>query len=182
MAEKKSFTTKLYEVCADDELRPVMMCVHFKGGFAYASDGHIAIKQSLDYHLIHGQECLEDKSIHKDNYKAIMGFEKATCDDSGVSCEDKDGRTAFYEYFDRKGVEIPNFEAVLKPTGQKSVEFIGIKPEFLARLTKALHTPTGSVRLQFQGIDKAILVDVVEIVDQEAIIMPAILNDSLFGK
>lgn len=38
--EKFNFTTKLHVACSDDELRPIMNCVHFVGGFAYASNGN----------------------------------------------------------------------------------------------------------------------------------------------
>lgn len=180
--EKQTFKTKLYEVCCDDELRPVMVCVHFKNGFAYASNGCMVVKQSLEYHTIKGIEFLEGKSLHKDNYKAIMGFEVAECNEEGVACADSDGRTAFFEYFDLKGANMPNFEEVLKPIGQKSIEFIGINPEYLAKIGKAMHVPTNALRLQFQGVDKGILIDTPDIENQWALLMPAIINDSLFAK
>jgi hypothetical protein len=179
--EKKTFTTKLYEVCSSDELRPVMMCVHFKDGFAYASDGHMVVKQSLEYHTVINPELLNGKSLHKDNFKAIMGFETAECNDDGVTCTDSDGRTAFYDYF-KLLLDVPNFDEVLKPTGQKSIEFVGINPEFLYKISKAMHSPTGTLRLQFQGVDKAILIDTPEIENQWAVLMPVIINDSLFSK
>jgi hypothetical protein len=177
--DKSTFTTKLYEACSSDELRPIFMCVHFKNGFAYASDSHMVIKQSLEYHTISDPEFLEGKSIHKDNYKAIMGFEKAECNEDGIACSDNDGRTAFYEYFDRKNVELPNFDAVIKPIGQKSIEFIGVNADLLQKLAKAMHNPSGTLRLQFQGINKAILVDVIEIENQFGVLMPMIINNTL---
>ena len=156
------------------------MCVHFKGGFAYASDSTIVIKQTLDLHSIINPERLDGQSIHKDNYKAIMQFDKATCDDTGVACEDADGRTAFYEYFDRKNQAMPNFDSVLFPVGEMPVKFIGIDPDRLARLAKAMHTPTEGLRLSFQGLDRLILVTAVGINDQFGAIMPVVLNDTLF--
>ena len=178
--EKETFTTKLHEVCSSDELRPITMCVHFKNGYAYASDGVIVIKQTLDLHSILNPECLEDKSIHKDNYKAIMQFDKAVCDDAGVACTNADGRTAFYEYYDRKNVAIPEFDKILFPLGEKSVGFIGIDPDRLHRLSKAMHSPTGGLKLQFQGVDRLILVTASDINDQFGAIMPVIINDTLF--
>ncbi len=180
--EKKTFTTKLYEACSSDELRPVLMCVHFKDGFAYASDGHMVVKQSLEYHSILGIDFLKGKSIHKDNYKAIMQFETAECNEDGIACSDSDGRTAFYEWFDLNGAVIPDFDSVLKPIGQKSVEFIGLNADLLYRISKALHVPSDSLRLQFQGVDKGILIDTPEIENQWGMLMPAIINDSLFSK
>ena len=178
--EKQTFTTSLHSVCSTDEMRPIMMCVHFKNGFAYASDGYMLIKQSLEYHSIIGAEHLEDKSIHKDNYEAIMKFEIAECDDNGIACKDTDGRVAYFEFFDRKGEEIPDHEKILAKSGITQVGFIGIRPKFLSKLAKAMHCPSGAFRLQFQGIDKAIIVDTPEIPDQIGIIMPALINDTLF--
>jgi len=180
--DKKTFTTKMYEVCATDELRPVMMCVHFKQGFAYASDGHMLVKQSLEYQTVINPEKLEGKSLHKDNYKAIMGFEFAECNDDGVTCSDSDGRTAFYDYFDIGTQTIPDFDTVLRPIGQKSVEFIGVNPEYLAKIGKAMHVPSHTLRLQFQGVDKSILIDTPEIENQWALLMPCFIDDSLFSK
>lgn len=33
--DKETFTLNVYECCSDDDLRPIMNCVHFKGGYAY---------------------------------------------------------------------------------------------------------------------------------------------------
>lgn len=178
--EKQTFTLKLHECCGDDDIRPIMMCVHFKNGYAYASDGHVVIKQSLDYHTIIDPEHLEGKSLHKDNFKAVMGFETAKCDDAGIACFDSDGRTAFFEYFDRKDIEMPDFEKVFIPSGTKEVPFIGISPQYVNMLSKAMHAPSGVCRFKFQGIDKPILIDVPEIPQQYAVLMPALLNDTLW--
>lgn len=178
--DKETFTLKLHECCGDDELRPMLMCVHFKGGYAYASEGHVAIKQSLEYHTISNPEHLEGKSLHKDNFKAVMGFEFAECDDAGIACSDNDGRTAFFEYFDRKGQEMPNFDDVMLPTEKKPIDFLGINPKYLTMLSKAMHSPSEAYRFRFQGIDKPILIDVPEIPNQTAILMPVTLNDTLW--
>jgi len=178
--DKETFTLKLYECCSDDDLRPIMNCVHFKGGYAYASDAHIVIKQSLEYHTIINPELLDGKSLHKDNFKAVMGFERAECDDAGIACTDHDGRAAFFEYFDRKDQEMPDFDKVFIPSGTKEVSFIGISPQYVNMLSKAMHAPSGVYRFKFQGIDKSILIDVPEIPQQYAVLMPALLNDTLW--
>jgi len=178
--DKQTFTLKLHECCGDDELQPMMMCVHFKDGFAYASDGHVAIKQSLEYHTIICPECLDGKSLHKDNFKAVMGFEIAECDDAGIACKDNDGRTAFFEYFDRKGQEMPNFDSVMALKEIKPVDFIGINPKYMTMLSKAMHAPFEQYRFRFQGGDNPILIDVPDIPRQTAILMPVFLNDTLW--
>lgn len=181
--EKHTFTTKLHESCGDDDLRPILMCVHFANGYAYATNGHIIVKQSLKYHSILDPERLNGKSIHKDNYKAVMQFETCTCDDSGISCQNLDGRTAFFEYFDRGVTEMPEFDRVMAIDQYKEtdVPFIGINPEFFFKLSKSMHSIDGSFRLRFQGLTKAIIVDCIGIDDQYGIIMPIVLNDTLFS-
>jgi hypothetical protein len=178
--EKYNFTTKLYEACSSDPIRPIMMCVHFSNGFACAANGMIAIRQSLEYHSIIDPENLDNKSIHRESFKQIMGFEFATANEDGVECKDSDGRAAFFEYFDRKGAEIPDYDKVFQKVNLVHLPFIGFNPEQFYKLSKALYAPTLNIRVRFQGIDKAMLVDVIGVENQEAIIMPVILNDSLF--
>lgn len=180
--EKFNFKTKLYEVCSNDSLHPLMMCIHFMGGYALACNGHIAIRQSLEYHSIINPQNLEGKNLHHESFKDIMSFESATCMEDGVECKDSDGRTAFFEYYDCKGFDIPGYDDVFKRTNLTSLSFIGFNPEFFYKLSKALYAPDGNIRVRFQGIDKPMLVDVIGIDNQEAIIMPVILNDTLFSE
>lgn len=44
--DKKNFNkkVKMHLACADDELRPALACIYFKNDFAYASDGHILVR------------------------------------------------------------------------------------------------------------------------------------------
>lgn len=182
MSDKYTFSTKLYEACATDPLRPIFACIHFMNGYAYASEGHIAIRQSLEYHSIINPELLDGKSLHKDNYKAIMGFEIAEANEDGIQCKDTDGRTAFFEYF-KLEEEQPNFDSVFNQAQSKgvtSVHFIGFNPILLIKLSKALYAPDNNIRCRFTGIDTHILVDVIGVENQDAIMMPCILQDSLF--
>lgn len=178
--EKFNFTTKLHVACSDDDLRPVMNCVHFVGGFAYASNGNGVIKQSLEYHSILDAVNLDGKSIHRDNYKNIMQFEIAKANEDGIECSNKDGRKAFFEYFDTNGSEIPDFDHVINSYKAKGVDFIGFKPDQMKMLMDAMYSPSGYVRVNFGGIDKGMALDVPGIPDQVAYLMPVIIESSLF--
>lgn len=178
--DKQNFTIKIYEACSDDELRPIMNCVHFENGFAYATNGHIAVKQSLEYHTIIDPEILNGKSIHRDNFKNIMQFEIAQCTENGIVCKDSDGRTAVFDYFDTKGENFPNIESVLNFGEQKEIRFLGVAPKYIDKLNKSMHNPNGSFRLRFYGNDKGIKVDVPDIPDQVAVLMPVMIDESLF--
>lgn len=180
MAEKFNFTTKLYEACAKDEIRPIYNCVHFQSGFAYASNGIIIVKQSLALHSILEPKELDGKSLHADSYKNIMQFESATANQDGISCSDKDGRVAFFEYFDRKGENIPDFDTIINKFSAKSVEFIGLTLEQIKMVINSFYIPSGVARLNFGGIDKGIYIDVPGVEDQMAILMPALIEPTLF--
>lgn len=177
--DKYNFTTKLNLACSTDENRPLLGCVHFENGFAYASNGHIVIKQSLEYHSILEAQLLDGKSIHRENYSNIMQFEAATANEEGIHCQNKDGRSAFFEYYDRKGQEIPDFDRVINQFSAKGVDFIGFNPKYFEIIGKALYNGD-QVRVSFAGIDKGMLCDVPAWENQIAYVMPVVLNGTLF--
>lgn len=179
--KKTTFNTKLFEVCADDELRPIMQCIHFIEGFAYASNGVISIKQTMELQSILNKEELEGKSLHKDSYKAIMGFEIAECQDHGIYCKNASGQTAFFDYFDTQGEKVPNFAALFSGhKGLTNVTFIGIDPDSFNRLSKAIYNPGNNLRIQFTGVDSHMVIDAVGVDDQMGYLMPKIISASLF--
>lgn len=179
--EKMTFMTKLYEVCGDDELRPVMQCIYFDCGYAFATNGYISIKQTIAFHSILYPENLDGKLLHRENYKAAMAFDIVECSDEGISCINTNGQKAFFEYYTLKdGEKLLNFDSAFNTKGQRQLGFIGVNPEQLMKLSRAMHDPNKNLRLQFTGIDSAILVDVPGIDEQEGRIMPIILKDSLF--
>jgi len=185
MAEKKdkkqTFNTRLYECCADDELRPILQCVQFREGFAYATNGAVSIKQTLAFQSIINPEMLDGKLLHRDSYKAIMAFEIAECQENGIECKNTNGQSAYFDYFDPKDQPIPNIPRAMEvKRGLTSLTFIGIDPDSLILLNKAIYNPANNLRFQFTGIDSYILVDAVGVDDQEAVMMPRMLTASLF--
>lgn len=179
---KATFNTKIHECCGEDATRPLFQCVYFEGGYCYATNGHIAIKQPISFHSIINPEHLENVLIHRDSYKDALGFETVECNDDGIYCINENGQKAFFEYFiPPDGKQYPNLNDVLKPRkGMKSIEFIGIRPDDLSKLSKAMVNSDGILRLQFTGIDSAIMVDSPLYDEQIAIIMPGIISDTLF--
>lgn len=178
--DKFNFSTKLHLACSDDEIRPILNCVHFSGGWAFALNGNIAIRQSLEYHSVLQSEMLENKSIHRDNYKNIMQFEVATANDDGIQCSNADGREAFFSYFDRKNEPLPDLDKIFKGFKAKGVDFIGFNPEQMKILMDAMYSPGGYVRCNFAGIDGGIYIDVPGVDRQEAILMPVLIEPTLF--
>lgn len=185
MADKKknTFNTKLYECCSDDKLRPAFQCVHFKNGYAYATDGKIAIKQPLTFQSVVDIDELDNVSIHKDSYKAIMGFEIAQANTEGVECMNENGQQAFFEYYHpTEGEIMPDVEKMINSKkGLTSLTFIGIDPDLFIRLKRALVVPKDcEIKCQFTGISSAIIIEVTNVDEQQAILMPTVLNATLF--
>ena len=191
--KKQTFTTKLHECTAKDSLRPMLQCVHFLNGFAYASNSYVCIKQSLEYHNIVEPENLDGEALHRDSYAAAMKFDYVLATPDGLDCSSVNGQKAFYEYYRPENIDtgedslekvgrnrIPDFERVLNPArGVTSMSFIGVNPDHFTTLMKALHAPAKTVRIQFTGIETAILVDVVGVEDQNAVIMPKMLDGTI---
>jgi hypothetical protein len=178
--EKFNFTTKLHLACSNDELRPIMNCVHFAGGFAYATNGNLVVKQSLEYHSILDAQNLDGKSLHRENYKNIMQFEVARANQDGIECSNADGRKAFFEYFDMKGEKMPNFDAVITKDQAKQVGFIGLSPELMKIVMEAMYLPDGYARVSFYGIDRPMLLDAPGVDNQIGVVMPVLVEPTLF--
>jgi hypothetical protein len=184
MSEKLNFTTPLHKCCVSDkdgELRPAMLAVHFLNGYAYATNSHVLVKCSLEYHQVLNPEKLEGKAIHKDNFKEILKFEIVECCDDGISCKNADGQIAFYEYFDLKGQKVPDFESII-PKNKKYYDTfkIRINPKMLSICTSAMYSGNDGFRLRFTGLNSAIVVDSIGFDNQIGIVMPVILRESIF--
>ena len=171
MAEiKNTFISDLHLACANDKSRPAMQCVHFKDGFAFASDGYVVVKQPLHLNLVDNMDILDGVSIHSESFKAIRKMKHVTATEDGFECTSKDGSKVFFQY----SMEIaPDFEAVLKPKGVQMMGEIGVNPGLIGVLKKAM-AGGDRVKMTFQGQGAAILIEPLS-VDYEgevAMIMP----------
>lgn len=188
MAEKKqksTFNTRVYECCAgtDEKLRIAFQCVHFENGYAYATNGKIAIKQTLAFQSVVDPENLDGNSLHRDDYKTIMTFEIAQATDEGIECWNETGQHVFFDYYSpEENEQLPNVENMFKNLkGLTSLSFIGIDPELLMKIKRSLYVPSDcAMRHQFTGVTDGILIDVIGVDEQQAILLPTPLEDTLF--
>ena len=179
--DKQTFNTKLFECCSEDVLRPDFQCIYFIDGFAYATNSHVMVKQSIGLQSVINPEVLEGKLLHKDSFKACMGFETVECTPDGMACSNLNGQVAFFEYYNTDK-PTPDFNKMI-PTKDKFCEIgaIGLNPDMLVKVTKALYCPNKTFRMRYTGNATAIVIDVIGEDDQIAIIMPIPLMDSLFS-
>lgn len=171
MAEiKNTFISNLHLACGKDDLRPAMQCIHFKNGFAYASDGYVVIKQPLHLSPVDNMDILDGVSIHSESFKAIRRMRQVTATEDGFECISKDGSKVFFEY---SKVESPNFDAVLEPKGAQMIGEIGINPGLIGVLKKAMAGGSG-VKMTFQNQGAGIMIEPIglEYEGEVAMVMP----------
>ncbi|MDD3404940.1 MAG: hypothetical protein PHH23_01555 [Paludibacteraceae bacterium] len=185
MAEKQNFLGKPHLCCGEDTNRPNLQRVYFIDGYAYASDAHCLIKQSLFYYTkVINYELLEGHSIHRNSFENILKFQIAQANDEGIECWDENGKRAFFPYNDEnyKGDNVPGFEAILNHNPIVSLPEIGIDATLVDKVSKAFAGNNKGFKLQFCGIDKPMRCYCVGYEEQEAVIMPMVLEETIdFG-
>lgn len=134
---------KMHEACANDELRPVMACIYFKDGYAYASNGHILVKNKVSEisSIPEDQiEQLNDVYLHKDIYKKILEFDEIDISADGIECR-KESKKAFFYFQTFEDSKYPNADKVLEdmlnqPTA--TIPKCGFNVKYLSRLHNAI--------------------------------------------
>lgn len=151
--------------CAKDEVRPIMNCVHFKDGHAYASDGHILVKNfllectSIPEEQI---EKLDGKNLHRESYKELLKYDVIEISDEGIEAT-KNGEKSFFYFSNVDGV-YPNSEKVLQDALNASpvaMSQVGLNTDYLIKLNKALHG-SNVCKYQFKGEGRPIILQGVE--------------------
>ena len=109
---RKNFNkqVQMHLACATDPFRPAMRHIWFRGGFAYATDTHILVRNRIEeISNLTGPEIdlLDGKAIHADVYREILKYNTITVTDDGIECTHANFK-AFY-YF-AGGMNMPSFE------------------------------------------------------------------------
>lgn len=172
-----TFISNLHLACGKDKLRPELQYIHFKNGYAYASDAYVLIKQPLSLSHIQEPENLEGKAIHSSIFKEIRKMKHVVCTPDGFECRTKDNQKVFYQY--SKTNTPPNFEAVIPKDELGGVAEIGIKPALVSRLGKAMAGGTYGLKAVFRGECRAIVFEPIqrEYNGEIGLIMPMILTN-----
>lgn len=167
---------KMHLACASDELRPVMNCIYFKEGFAYASDGVILAKNRISE--ISGLndaeiEALNGKLLHRDFYKDMLKYDELLISEEGIECHKGDDKAFFY--FSNIEGKYPNADMVLQDALNKKndpVSQITFSVNNMTRLNESLYESdrcTVNFKGQFQPI---VLYSMDEDVSSVGLLMP----------
>ena len=88
----------MHLACAKDGLRPIMACIYFKNGFAYATDGYILARNRID-ECSTLQECdiqaLDGKLLHANFFKDMLKYDDILISDEGIECHKGDEKAFF---------------------------------------------------------------------------------------
>lgn len=146
---------KMHLACTKDELRPAMNHIYFENGFAYASDGHILVKNKLEEcsSITYDQiELLHDKFLHREHYKDILKYDVIEVSDEGIEARKGTEKVFFYFTIDET-LKFPSAEKLMQDTFNKqnvNTSRIGFKLECLDRLRKSLHE-SDNCEFRFKG-------------------------------
>lgn len=160
--ERKNFNknAQMHLACEKNELRPAFACVHFKDGFAYASDGMILVRNPIsEISTFDKQEAaaLDGKSLHMDFYKDMLKYDEVLISEDGVECHKENGKAFFY-FTETK---MPAFEKVLQDTLHSStvnISEVGFNMALFQRLNKAIGGKN-ETKMTFKGARKSIIVE-----------------------
>lgn len=182
MSDKHNFLAPLHKACCSDDLRPAFSYVHFVDGYAYASNGHIAIKQSIaDYCSVIDADSLNGHAIHRDSFQDIIKYEIAQANDEGIECWNEDGKKAFYPYLTAdSNVKTPNFEAAFAQVSPTTCKMFGINPALFAIADRVLIHGNEAVRVTLSGMNKPMILDCDTYPNQKVLIMPMLVDETLF--
>lgn len=163
---------KIWEACADDQIRPTLNYIHFKGESAYASDAHIIVKipirellgleEGVDNFIIEALEgcCIFGKTWKKlAAQKGKMEFCLPTEEDGTpfIRVHEDDGQEIIFPFAQKGMYTPPNYEGVLKrSTTAEAVTMIGISGKMLSKLCQALGDT--DVKMDFNGPLNAVFV------------------------
>ncbi len=180
--EKHNFSAPLHKACGNEDFRPAFSYVHFVNGYAYASNGRIAVKQSMaDYCTVIDAEMMNGHAIHKDSFQDIIKYEIAQANDEGIECWDEDGKKAFYPYLPAdSNVKTPNFDAVFAQVSPTPCKMFGINPAYFAIADKVLIHGSTAVRVTLSGMNQPIMLECDEYPNQQVMIMPMTIDETLF--
>jgi hypothetical protein len=165
MNNKKGLAMPLHLACAK-EGHHSLEYIHFINGYAYASNGHVLIKQSIDYLNIINKECLNGKAIHKDLFKDLCKLTTAEATETAIYAKDM--------VFPYKEVKTPDFERIM-PKEQINLNKIKLNPNYIDIISKCLYRESYEDYLIFDFYDNyKSIITVKDSTEQMAIIMSII--------
>lgn len=151
---------KMQRACSNDELRPAMNNIYFKDGYAYATDGHILVKNALSECSTITEEqisLLDGKMLSAKNYTNILKYDIITVSDDGIEAVKGEDKAFFY--FSKLDAKYPDAEKVLQNELNKQtvpLPEVGLNLDSLIKLNAAL-SGSNLCKLTFKGESSSVI-------------------------
>lgn len=170
----ENFKSDLSKILSKDDLRPILTVVSFQNGFAYATNAHALIKQSLEWMGFTKDEIdmLNGKSLDATAFKFIRASKLIEICPTHISCF-RNGTKFNVEYSIHSTTKPPDYEAVIPKETPVEINQISFAKINMVALLSAMHLEANPI-FEFYGKTKAAIVydEQVGKVNQVAIIMP----------
>lgn len=176
---ESNFKSDLSKVVSKDKLRPSMTVVRFQDGYAYATDAHCLIRQSLSWMgFTEGEiSMLNGKSLDMEAFKFVRASKLIQVHETHISCF-RNGTKFNVEYSIHPANKFPEYEAVI-PKGEPSeIGKISFTKKNMINLLSAMFFEKNPI-FEFYGQHKAVVVydEQIPKYNQIAIIMPCMINN-----
>lgn len=182
MKQKINFQSPLHLACSNDSLKPALNYVYFQEGYAWATNGHILVRQSLSkFHNFDETqiEILNGKQLHKDVYKLILRHNFIRVRYEGIETLVSGGHEILFRWA-KIPVNPPDHKAAIQNSVKhiEDVNKIGVNLKYLDIIGKILAPPSKEVRLSFTRENGAIFVsdNRIDIKDNFGLVMPVMIG------
>lgn len=181
--KKKIIFSPIWEATDNKSDRPAFQMIHFKNGFAYATNAKIAIRQSLNLWSFLTENCrenLQGKSITGSKLKELSKHQFFTFDPDFIKLQDGTKLT-----YDDPEANLDNIISLIDLTFKiednelQALQVFSLDPELLIRLSKAMQ-PTGFLTFFARHKTKAfICIDATlqDVSENAGLFMPGVFPD-----
>lgn len=174
---------KMHLACAPkDGMRKEMACIYFKDGFAYATDGHILVKNRISEISTFSEEeiaALDGKLLPAEHYKDILKYDECLISDEGIEAVKGDDRAFFYFKNPGDG-HYPNADKVLQDAlNRQTVPMpeVGFNILLMEHMAKALSN-FDQCKAMFKGSGQPIIFQsIMEDVSSVGLLMPIYISE-----
>lgn len=182
-----TFVSDLHKAVSTDKLRPALNCIAFVEGYAYATDGSVAIEQSLPSmnFLQEDIELMNGKLLSSKSYQLARQAEKLIVHDDCITAHLKDGSIVDIHWSTEKNY--PDVRGLIerarkKPKESNNNSYFYFNAKYMNTLLSAMKFD-GYAKIDIKEAASAIIVtdSLYEDDSQVGIIMPVYVEQKLFN-
>jgi hypothetical protein len=183
-----TFVSDLHKAVSTDKLRPAMNCIAFVNGYAYATDGYVAVEQSLAAMNFTQEDilCTEGKLLSAKSYQLARSAERLIVHYDCITAHLKD-KSVVDIYWSTETNNYPDVRGLIekarkKPKESNNNSYFYFNAKYMNTLLSAMKFD-GFAKIDIKEAASAIVVtdSLYEDDSQVGIIMPVYVEQKLFN-